>query len=750
MIISKKEIGQVTGLLFLLALIWLTPVLFPPSGQAVGGLDSRGQFYIWFQIAREAVFNGRWPYWNGALFAGYPFLSDPQIAFFYPVTWLILLLPPEAAISWHILLHIVIAGAGMYVLVRVLNGHPIGAYAAAITFAFSGYVAARVYAGHIGFIATNSWLPWMLVATVWSSRRQTIWAAILSGVPFGLAILAGNPTSLLYSVVIWTAFTIYWQLQDKSRTWIGRQFLIALVIGIMLSFVQLLPFIQFSLLSSRAAEPSFEFSTQFSFPPAHLITLLIPEFFGEPTRAGYWSVPNFEELTYYAGVVPLLGLIFALKRPSRLVWFYIGLIIVGLLLAVGSYGFLYRWFFTLLPPFRLVRAPGRAAFLYTFAAAALLGEVISIWIRAADKEAFQRTMRWLLSTAAVSGLAAFAATGAVFTAVHPTDTSGRLWHQLGGWGWATLFLLVGGGFIWGVVVSKPKRVWMALGLMGLIVVDLWSFGSKLTRLSPMTPASFWTDAQQILAADAVGRVLPWGISIFDQNGAAQVGLDSVFGYNPLEIGANTAFAASVPDPRSSAYDILAASHVVSQVPLPQYESGERPLRLLGQQNNTFVYQRGRSLPVARLVHDIEIIEAEADIIARIHAPDFDVQQTAILAQEPPCALDPSSTSVGTAVIQNQSDGHWQIATESPAPGLLILSETAYPGWQVTVDGMEQEPLVAYSAVRAVCVPMGQHLVEWTYQPDVFWQGGLVSLLALGLLGLAFYQGSGRPKMDSSR
>ncbi len=45
-------------------------------------------------------------------------------------------------------------------------------------------------------------------------------------------------------------------------------------------------------------------------------------------------------------------------------------------------------------------------------------------------------------------------------------------------------------------------------------------------------------------------------------------------------------------------------------------------------------------------------------------------------------------------------------------------------------------LTAYTAVRAVCVPAGEHTVEWTFKPTVYWLGGLVSLLSLGLVGTA--------------
>ena len=312
------------------------------------------------------------------------------------------------------LIHLVVAGLGMFLLVRQLSGSRAGAWLAALTFAFSGFMSARIWAGHIGLIATDVWLPWLLLGTAWSVQRKSIWAAIIGGLPLALAILAGHTTSLLYIGLAWGLFALYLLFTTPNRWLVIRQMAIMTVLGFLLAGVQLVPLAEFSTVSSRAAEPTFEFATAYSLPPSHIITWLLPEFFGEPTRAGYWSVPAFDELTYYVGLLPLLGLALALRRPSKLGWFYLALIVLGFLLALGSYGFLYGIFYDLLPPFRLARAPGRAAFLLVFALPALLGEAVAQWEQLEWTEKQAGFMRWLVGGTAVALLASLAATGAVF------------------------------------------------------------------------------------------------------------------------------------------------------------------------------------------------------------------------------------------------------------------------------------------------------------------------------------------------
>lgn len=738
------------GLLFTaLALIFMSRAVWPPAGQSLAGHDARALFVPWLTLSREALGDGRLPLWDAAQFAGYPFLSNPQVALFYPPTWIALLPPVNVGLSWHVIFHIVVAALGMYLFVRFVSSSWRGALLAALAFAFSGFWAARIWAGHVGLLATDAWLPWLLLATAWSARRRDVWSAIIAGVPLALAILAGHTASLLYIGLVWSVFALYLFLD--GRDWhIGRQVLIAGVIGLLLSAVQIIPMLQLSAASARAEEATLAFATQFSFPPTHLITLLIPEFFGEPTRAGYWSVPSFDELTYYVGLLAVVGIVLALRRPSHLTWFYIALIVLGLLLAFGSYGFLYEIFYRFLPPFRLARAPARAAFLFVFAASALLGEAIAIWERGG--EGLSKLMRWVLGTAVVAGIAALAATAAVFAAQHPSDTSGRYWHQMGGWALALLLFVVGGVLLWRYLVignrysvngkeTTDHRLaitdYLFIALTLLLITDLWLFGWKLVQVGPTAVHPLWTDAKTIIG-QAEGRVLPWGISIFEQNGAGPVGLNSVFGYNALEVGTNTTFAGSIPDPRSSAYDVLGARYVLAQADLAQYTDGERPLTLVGQTAHVRVYERARVLPLARLVYAAEIIPDEAAAIARVHQPDFDTTTTAILAEAPACELGNADedTAVGAATITGHRDGYWRIETTSEAPALLILSETAYPGWQVRVDGEKGAWLEAYTAVRAVCVPAGEHVVEWVFSGRVFLFGGLVSALALLLVLIA--------------
>src|SRR5207248_5912998 len=69
-------------------------------------------------------------------------------------------------------------------------------------------------------------------------------------------------------------------------------------------------------------------------------------------------------------------------------------------------------------------------------------------------------------------------------------------------------------------------------------------------------------------------------------------------------------------------------------------------------------------------------------------------------------------------------------------GYLVLADVSFPGWTVRVDGVEQPLLRADRIFRAVQLAPGEHEVLFEYKPLSFRLGGLLSLLAIGLAGLA--------------
>jgi hypothetical protein len=70
-------------------------------------------------------------------------------------------------------------------------------------------------------------------------------------------------------------------------------------------------------------------------------------------------------------------------------------------------------------------------------------------------------------------------------------------------------------------------------------------------------------------------------------------------------------------------------------------------------------------------------------------------------------------------------------------GLVVLSDTMYPGWEARVDGHPAPLREVWGALRSVAVDAGVHKVEMHYRPASVRYGGVVTaaglLVCLGLL-----------------
>ncbi|MDY7078654.1 MAG: YfhO family protein [Chloroflexota bacterium] len=759
------------GIWTLLCIMFYWDALWLPADRIIAGNDLTNMFLHWLRFAVSSVEQGQLPLWNPYLFSGIPFIANPQPALFYPPTWLALLMPVTRAFGWIIVLHVWLAGVGMYAWLRSEGASPAGALVGGAVFAFSGYFFVRVYAGHLGVITTEAWLPLVL----WVHRRavmQRSWKlAVLGGLPVGLSILAGHSASFIYvalGLIAYAAFCAWenwreeWRIR-KTRNrmpvtlplvWAG----LMLLVGLGLAAVQLLPMAELAARSTRQAAPSYDFATRFSWPPGYLLTLLVPNFFGEPAHAGYWGDGIYDEFIFYVGVLPLLLTLLGLRLRHRLTPFLLALGLGGLLLAFGKYGSLHPLFYRFVPLFRSARAPARAGFLFTLAAAAMAGLMVTALQssalpsdpsnarreqkRGGERARLLEPLKWQLVLTVTGGTLALVVTGfAAFAWGRESNpAAGRLWHQANQVALFLLFFLLSVGLLTTWRSAPARHTGLGLLALGLVVLDLWTFGGGLIEAEHAHGSAYWRKISQTVGDPQTTRVLPWDLNDFAQNGGMLFGLRSVFGYDPLVLQRYEEFITSRPDPRARTYDLLNAGYFMTTAPIEYPDQPDAP-RLVLDEPDVYVYERSNALPRAWIVSQVEVMD-DAAMLTRIHEPDFDPRTTALVNSPLECA----GTAVSPAPPVHGSGGQVEIvrydgnrieAQVRGGGGLLIFSEVDYPGWQATVDGDAAQLVRADYLLRAFCVPAGEHRVVLVYDPPLLKIGlaitGLTLLLILSVI-----------------
>ncbi|MDY6878028.1 MAG: YfhO family protein [Chloroflexota bacterium] len=747
--------------LALLCAAFFWDALWLPADRTIMGDDLTNMFLHWLRFAISSIRQGQIPLWNPYLFSGLPFIANPQPALFYPPMWLALLVPAIKALDVIAVLHLWLAGVGMYAWLRSEKASAAGALFGAIVFAFSGYFFVRVRGGHIGVVTTGAWLPLLL----WAYRRiveSRSWKlAVVGGLPVGLSILAGHTASFIYVALALVAYAVFctWERWREQRPtlhspssilhspfsilhslslpliWVG----VMLLVGLALAAVQLLPMAELAMRSTRQAVPGYDFAARFSWPPGYLLTLLVPNFFGEPTHTGYWGDGIYDEFIFYIGILPLLLALLGLRLRHRLTPFLVALGLGALLLAFGQYAILHRLFYRFVPLFRMARAPARAGFLFTLAGAALSGLTVTALQSSAREERTRllAPLRWPPVLTLAGGALALVVTSFVAFAwgreAHPA--AGRLWHIANQAALFLFFFLLATSLLaaWRDVSRPRAGLWLLA--LGLAVLDLWTLGGGLIEIRDVEENAYWRIVAQAVPDPQAARVLPWGLSDFEQNGGIPFGLRSVFGYDPLTLQRYEEFITSRPDPRARTYDLLNAGYLVTTVP-QEFPDGPDAPHLLLEQSGVYVYERPTALPQAWVVQQIEVLD-DAQVLARIHDSDFDPRTTALAGS----ALECEGTVVGEAgeVEIVRYEGSRIEARVRGGGGLLVFSEVEYPGWQATVDGIPAHLVRANYLLRALCVPAGAHRVVLVYDPPLLKLGlAVTALTLLFIIGVAIW------------
>ena len=67
--------------------------------------------------------------------------------------------------------------------------------------------------------------------------------------------------------------------------------------------------------------------------------------------------------------------------------------------------------------------------------------------------------------------------------------------------------------------------------------------------------------------------------------------------------------------------------------------------------------------------------------------------------------------------------------------VVSVNELMFPGWRVTVDGVDMDPATSRGFRRMVRVAAGNHTIAWTYRPGSFLLGLCVSLVVLVMMSV---------------
>lgn len=457
------------------------------AGHAYDGGDL-ARFFLPQRVALlRALRAFRLPWWNAQMGLGYPLLAEGETGALYPLHWLAALWPsPQVGLSISIILHYALSALGFYFWARKMGRSRSSAMLMAILPTLGGFGVAHL--SHLSIIAVAAWHPWMLLETqallgTPNPRRALGHTAALAAFT-GFQFLAGHPQiSLLGGLFIGAyAFFLLWS-QRRKCPWRGLALWAGgLLGGLVLGAPQLLPSIELTALSQRAGGLDPSFFTSYSFHPLLAATYLSPFILGNPYPRG--SI----ELMGYVGILPLaLGWVGFIRSRDRARWFFVGMGLLGVALALGRWNPVYR-LLGQVPVLNLFRVPARYLYWVTICLAALAGYG---WDALFSLPAFPRRIMdglCLITFVVAAGLAVLS------RILQDVEALIALWQWLPlAWAILTVSLLI--------TSRSSHRILWASAAFCLLAADLYAFGAVLDRTyNASRPAREIAQPPQVLAA----------------------------------------------------------------------------------------------------------------------------------------------------------------------------------------------------------------------------------------------------------
>ena len=680
----------------------------------------------YFDFIGTSLKAGEFPLWIRSIYGGFPIFAA-GVGAMYPFNLLLFgLLPSYAALNIVLIVTLSIAATGTFLFARQIGSDMRGALLAAVSFAFSGFMVSHLK--HVTMLEAVCWFPvGMLI--IERSFTQAVAAMrgkfiLWLGPVLAMQILSGFTQVALYSGIAYLCYFMF-RLLSREPVSMGKAmkgkrkrdvaeimrrpvllwFAVALLIGAGLSAIQVVPTYELVSVSQRAGGVTYDYASNYAYDPHNVINFLFPYANGDIGNGTYRGNSIFWEDYGYAGIITLLLALYCSVREwknSRVRFFAIATI-TAYVLVLGPNTPLYELVFYAVPGMKFFRFPTRFLFLVDF------------------------------------GLAALAAYGL-------TTLSGRF----SGSQRATVGYLL-------LAITIVDLFFFQLRQNAIVDYDTWSAPPKITSSLSNDHDLFRVyspgASEAHKAAFSAARGWESDLSPYIRqreflqvNGNVLYGISSPEGYIPLTPDyvvdvwgdmnrpglimktASVKGGVFLPTPLFvRIMDLFNVKYVIS--PWPITSDALRPLPSSG---GVLLYQNPAVLPRAFIVGSYRLAASPADAQGILLSEGFDPAREAILYERPD--FSPVTVRENAEVkFETYESRKVVLNVKSEAPGLLVLSDTYYPGWKATIDGRESKILKTNLCQRGLIVPGGSHTVTFTFEPASLRTGGAITLGTFMLL-----------------
>lgn len=715
-----------------------------PKNPEITGLgypqtDHAETFYPNTVFATNAIRSGQLPMWLPYSFGGVPLLELGLSGWLYPPRLLaMLVMNPIRQHDFLLFTHLLIAGIGMYALLRLWGANFLGAIVGGMVWELNGHNSFWLILEHVALCA--AWFPLMLLAATQAIGRRSFKWAVAAGAALAMALFTGSLHYVYLSALVLACW--YLALAVFAATRLLREgnrrsalacmslpacsAIVALALGAAywLPFMKQLPFV-------HRAPSTLEYQLSEAIPVSAFGSALISPASAAGPAEKPADFPGFAYTGVIALMLALAGLTAALARRFRGGAPVVLAVIVCLLSLAFALGLspIVGVLRSALPYFGTLH-PHAAFYLFCFGMAVMASFGMTELGRITSRIRLPRRMLFLTGCLLVlieaAQLISFA------RAITPVQPEKPEWlfpeTQL----IQTLKNMQGSYHILPIYYRHPAGLWRPPVFAGKVSAnfDLRS-GAGYESLLPLPTAALWRTVEH---GGALARDIPPAYRPYFYHDML-----------PMNLLEKISVGFLIAPPNTAPADVNGGDAL-----------RDGTLEKVYQGEDGWIYKLSRALPRAFLAPQVLIAPDAPSSLEMLVDRRFDAHKAAIVIGEQEAAQTglPSGDaqaaplgSIATIVTDRLNDV--EIEAVTPSRAMLVLNDSWGAGWRAYVDGVEQPVLRVNYAFRGVVAPQGKHRVVFQYRPSALFAGLWISVGTL-LLVLIMYATVGLRSARRSR